>query len=56
MRVSMSVVTYITVDMPDEKDPEEAMHEVMENMDYAFSYNENGIRITDTEVMEASLH
>lgn len=55
MRVGITVTTYITVEMPVNANPEEVLHTISDNMDYDFIYDSDGIRITDTEIMEVAL-
>ena len=52
--LSLAVTTYIKVEIPNNTIPEEALTILADNMDYTFTYNSDGIKILDTEIVDVS--
>lgn len=55
MKIDFTVITKITVDAPDDIDVNEVIQEVTADMDYSFQYDENGIKIINTEIVDLNV-
>jgi hypothetical protein len=51
-RVKVVISTYVTVAIPDNLDCAKTIEEVAANLDYNFTYDNNGVKIIDTEMFE----
>lgn len=55
MRIICYVTTKIVIDAPEGSDPQEVLDQVTGEMDYDFSYDEDGVKIADTEIFDATI-
>lgn len=54
MRVVGYLIVKVEIECPEGSDPEEVRETIGSEADYSVSYNEDGIRITNTEILGVS--